>query len=219
MKTITSDEKLLNPAETSLLVGDLLRVPVDTLLAFTILRKPISGRFSEIRQEYGTTGKLNSMYLGRYDADRYLLIYDKTAETKNRQIGGIKMAARPHPASYRPASRTRVELRLKDVGTCADFLALNNPYEHYTIRTYRMASDYRRDAQWIHFLDSCQLRGAQAALSLIENRRTRTLYRDSLRACTPPDWWTPPLLWDEARSAFLQILLPDTNPINARTPG
>lgn len=196
---------------------DLFRVPVDSLLAFTILRKPNSRRFAELQQDYGPRGYLNSVDLGRYDADRYLVIYDKNIERRKRGIGGIGLYKNGTTVGYRPIPRTRFELRLRDVGTYRDFLTLPNPYENYTITTFRSARAPSQDHHWVHFLDSCEVRGAQAALSLIENRRIRTQYRDALRACQPPDWWNPSLLWEEAKNAFRRILLPDTNPINGQT--
>lgn len=187
---------------------DLRRIPIESLLVFATLRKNFSARYLQFHEKFGKTGRLNALEIGRSDGDQYLLIYDKNLERETRQSSGIPHSSvdsqNPRTAHRIKASRTRFELRLRSVGTWGDLNSISNPFERYTVISHINAGCVKNDHHWQFFIDSCKWRGAQAALSLIENRRERTCYRDALQVLDPPTWWSPEQIWVELPNAVRQ---------------
>lgn len=188
----------------------LYRIHVDSLLVFTTLRKPVSGRYFAPHAQYDRTGRLNSMEIGRPDGDQYLLIYDKCLERENRQIGRLAQFAaslRHSPEVRRiKAPLSQFELRLRNIGNIENLGSMPNPFTLYSIINHTNAGGIRNDHQWQWFVDSCKVRGGQAALSMIENRRERTEFRNALRESNPPSWWNPVEIWREVPDAIRMAL-------------
>lgn len=187
---------------------DLRRISIESLLIFATLRKNFSAQYLQLHETFGKTGRLNALEIGRSDGDQYLLIYDKNLERETRPIGGIprsSIKSQYLPTVHRiKAHRTRFELRLRSVGTWANLLLLSNPFESYTVKSYINVGGVKNDHHWQFFIDTCKWRGTQATLSLIENRRERTRYRDALQVLDPPTWWSPVQIWAELPNAVRQ---------------
>lgn len=177
---------------------DVLGIPVDSFAISTTLRTSYSQRYV-----YAPNGAAESMNLGISSSDRYFTIYDKNREQESAQKEGFRRTpGRRRTASNRvQRPRTRVELRLKDVGLPSELYERSNPYTLYTLRLLRQASIALPQHQRLHFSDSIRQRGAQAALSAIENQRERTRYRDAIRALEPPAFWNPEVIWSEMPAA------------------
>lgn len=173
------------------LAFDVYRTRVESVFISSLLRKNSSGQYVQLSEEFLHTGYVNARYVGKPGSDKYLLIYDKDLEAANREI-------RPIPAIPRyPIPRTRFELRLRNVGTLSQLAMQGNPWLAYSVTSRMRVSGIKNDFAWQHFLDSCSYRGAQAALSMIPNRRKRTEYRNALYESTPPQWWNPEQIWRE----------------------
>jgi hypothetical protein len=188
---------------------DLRRVAVDSLLVFSnTTRKSLSERYHAPHYKYPKTGRLNSMDIGKKDSKRYLLLYDKNLEREDRQIGGFSYSpevSRRGATRVKP-SRTRFELRCKDVGNLTALYEMENPFEAYSVLSYINTGGLKTDHVWRWFIESCKSIGAQASLALIEDRRERTKFANALRECQPPSWWNPAEIWKELPSAILKAL-------------
>jgi hypothetical protein len=177
---------------------DVRGVHVDGLCISALLRRTFTGHYV-----YGPSGARNSMEFGQPTSDQYLLVYDKNLEqkiNKNGRFDGspINDARR---AKVVRRSRTRFELRLRDVGPLSRLFSMPNPFSRYTVRGLFNVERERRGHVFEWFLDSCRQRGVQAALSRIENPRQRTKYALAIREAQPPSWWEPSVLWNELAAA------------------
>lgn len=183
------------------LTFDVLGVHVDRIDVFTLLR-----RTNSVRYKYGPIGMLNSTRLGLYGADKQLLVYDKSLEQRTRQIEQYAQrcwSARGPLIRRRPA-HTRFELQLRDIGPLEVLGTMANPFATYTVRTLQ-GHDNAGDSLWPFFLDSCRLRGIQAALSRIPDRAQRDKLRRRVQMLDPPSWWNPQQLWQELPAAIAQV--------------
>lgn len=226
------------------LAFDLLRIPIETLGVFAMLRRPHSSTY-QTHTIFEPLGRINCLEIGQRRGRVFLCVYDKLLEQKNRQIDGfadlhwspsvplafapsqqVPITARngalsdseqqrvgaqaclaPNPQRQPArrlilASRTRVELRLREVGSFNQFDTMPNPFARYTFVRYQAVQSARAGQEWPRFLDLCRCRGAQSALSLIEDNRARHRFRDSIRSSNAPGWWSPEVIWGERHSAI-----------------
>ncbi|MCW5669761.1 MAG: hypothetical protein KIT86_08870 [Hydrogenophaga sp.] len=182
------------------LAFDLHGQHVNGIQVFSLLRRAHSGRY-----EHGPLGVTNSIEIGRYGGDRYLLVYDKRLQLGSALIGRFTRAARTSNLVRRTRPWTRFEVRLKDVGSFAELDALSNPFAGYTVSTIGQMGESVSGYVEGWFLDACRYRGIQAALSTIPNQRTRTRYASLVRKLEPPEWWSPEALWSEMPVAVADI--------------
>lgn len=171
--------------------------------SFIVFSRP-TRRTVSTQYEYGGEGKVHAIYLGAKDSDRRLLIYDKARQLQERWksengIVGLPIL-RGVLRRWRP--RVRFELRLKNASTVHGLLAQPNPFLAYSVTSSTALRSTPWTAELQHFLDSCQFRGAQAALSLIEDRRKRSRYAQFLSEPRAPEWWNPEQIWSEAPTAL-----------------
>jgi len=178
---------------------DVYRTHIDGLLVFGTLRKLYCSRYSAPHAEYDRGGRLNSMGFGRSDGAQYLLIYDKALEAEIRQFERITGGKPQKPSSSLNPIRdvTRFELRLRKIGTMTNLHDMKNPFADYTVAKFADVKSRLGDHQWQWLVDSCKTRGAQAALSLIQNQRERTRIASLLKEEAPPPWWNPVDIWNE----------------------
>lgn len=185
---------------------NLHRVSLDSFWVFGALRKSVSGRYLQQSHEFDKQGKLNAVFIGRSDSDRYLLVYDKRMQAKCSQIApfptSVSLSQQGRMIKRILPALTRFELRLRDVGSWGNLLRRDNPFEYYDVISAYGAGRSRHDHTWTFFLDSCMWRGAQAALSLIPNRQERDRYRNQLRLLAPPAWWKPDEWWAQVPHAL-----------------
>ncbi|MFZ6677104.1 hypothetical protein [Undibacterium sp. Tian12W] len=200
---------------------NLRRVSMESLLVHTILRKSVSGKYCHHKEEYQKNGKLHSIEIGKTNGDQYLLIYNKNYERECKQIEGNPHRTTSSNANTRAnrikADWTRFELRLRKLGTLERIHCEENPFEAYTVINFINCGQIRNDHIWHFFIDSCKLRGAQATLSLITNRRERKKFADSLKSANPPDWWNAADIWSEFPDALRRILLTSSNSLGLHT--
>lgn len=184
------------------LAFDLYRVSLDGICISALLRRAFSGIYTHHR--YGAGGRRTGLEIGKPDSDCYLRVYDKNLERQYRQNGGlVRTPARNITASRvlrRTRSCVRFELQLRDVGLLERLGAMSNPYDRYTVR--EISGGVQNDHVFGWFLDSCRLRGMQAALSTIANQRQRTAYIRLVRETAPPPWWNAETLWREVPAAI-----------------
>ncbi|HEY8606312.1 MAG TPA: hypothetical protein VIM12_04260 [Noviherbaspirillum sp.] len=193
------------------LAFNLYRIPIDSILVSTILRKPVSGRYFAPRAKYGKTGYLNSQEIGDPESDRYLVIYDKNLEREFRNFEGNRMSTEPQRSQFpRVQPRwARFEIRLRNLGSWGRLPYIQeNPFEAYSVTTYTTAQIIRDDHYWAYFLADCKLNGAQAALSKIIDKRERARMRKALYVGDPPLWWNPEALRMELSSALDRAFQP-----------
>lgn len=182
-------ESLLRARITRLdLAFDLPVIEVSRILVFDTPRKLVSRTFQ-------TNGKLNALSIGSQESDRFLLVYDKGLE---RAIRGERIVAQ---------ITTRFELRLKDLNGWSELQLISNPFAHYTVLEFQNAMEVSDDHIWQWFIHATNVIGAQAALSLIENKTARKRYRDLLKARQNPSWWNPDEIWAEVPQALRWSIL------------
>jgi hypothetical protein len=182
------DEAINNARITRIdLAFDVWRVHIDSILIFAGSRKPNS------RAYFQSNGRLNALEIGLRKSNRFFKVYDKRLndiENGKRRIAG---------------SKTRFELSLKDIGGWAQLETMQNPFPFYSVLMLVNIGGVSTDHTWQWFVDSCKGRGAQAAISLIQDRRQRKAYQSALRELDPPNWFDPDSLWSELPDALNQI--------------
>lgn len=186
------------------LAFDVRREPMNDLQVFSLLRRTFTGHY-----KYGPYSLLNAIEIGRAWGDKYLRVYDKIVELKNALLEGnadpIECYLPPLPGR-RTIPHVRFELQLRDVGSIAGLLRMNNPWSGFTVRTIHAIATRGSGYMFAWFLDSCRTRGVHAALSFIENQRERSNFANRVREASPPAWWDADEIWaelgDALRAAF-----------------
>jgi hypothetical protein len=198
------------------LTFDLRSVALDSFLIHTILRKPFSGRYYYPHEEHDQRGKLNEIHIGKPDGDKFLTIYDKELERKFRKNfcneDLIVHSPTFHRGSRVKTSQTRFELRLGPIASFEEFRTMQNPFSAYSLTGFEYLGGIALNHHWHFFTDSCKQRGAQAALSLIENDRDRKKYADALKGGTP-GWWNDDEIWSERDDALDRVFAASEVPI------
>lgn len=174
---------------------DIYDVLPDSFLIYTSpLHKTVS-----VLYKYGAEGRCNAVQIGSVKSDRHLLIYDKR----------LQLNQKPRPAGRIPIlrrARTRFELRLQ----APSFQTLSdgpNPFDRYKVASRKLMRTHGFSQHEIgFFLDSCDRRGAQAALSLIENARLRRRYSDALLNSPCPNWWQPSDIWNQLPQVIVHAI-------------
>ncbi|MPS29140.1 MAG: hypothetical protein E2576_24110 [Alcaligenaceae bacterium] len=147
---------------------------------------------STFSSHYERDGHTTGMYLGKRTSKRYVVIYDKTRQARERHARILR------------GERTRVEIRAADMGPLSALSDMPNPFASVALFVYPLHSEEAYG--YAHFLDSCRYRGAQAALHLIRNRRTRAQYRAWLTERCGPSWWSPEEIWAQRMDALRRAL-------------
>lgn len=192
------------------LTFDLRGIPVDSFFVNAALRKNYSSQYTQLHEKFGVSGQLNAREIGRPESDQYLLIYDKSLHAEIQQIRmnpsfAINSIRGAWPRRIR-LSQTRFELRVRRVGSYEQLFNLPNPFARYTVVSRINAGGIKSDHHWKFFMAACEKFGAQAALSMIENRRERKRYLDAMRVAAPPAWWNPSEIWGELPNAIYRAL-------------
>lgn len=188
------------------LAFDVLGTKLDQLCVYSLLRRNYSDRY-----KYSPYGNLIFQGLGKPNGDRYLRIYDKTEEARSSRIGGFRRSTTSIPPVKRVRrthARVRFELQVRDLGQWDRLVGLSNPFENYIVRQLRSAAfSQSKNHELFWLADSIFRRGGQAALSLIEDRRTRARYANLIQEMEPPLWWDPEALWEEVPAAIARVFL------------
>jgi hypothetical protein len=143
---------------------------------------------------YRRDGAIQTHYLGSKNTDLRIVIYDKREQRRGRVRGG-------------PHELTRIEARIK---TASNFDALRrypNPFLKLTIRELRHLEfgSHNSPHVWDWFIDSCRQRGAEAALNLIRDSRTRRAWYNKFATSEAPSWWQPDDLWSGLNEAIRRL--------------
>lgn len=145
-----------------------------------------------ISTNYGRDGLMQSLYLGAKNTDLRFVIYDKRAER-----GGLIVP--------RQVALTRFEARIKHRMKVSELFDFPNPFARLTVREFlSMEVNVARNSQhvWRWFVDTCKWRGAEAAIDLIRNSRTRAAWHRKFVERDRPRWWSPNEIWSGLRSAI-----------------
>jgi len=178
------------------LAVDVAQVECDDLL-FHYPKSTIT----DVRSKTGRTE-----YIGGSKSPTSWCIYDKIAEieAKNKKKA---MALKKDIPKFQ---LTRFELRLKPVQRhILDLVNLNNPFAKLIVSAYTNFSS-NKDVEWNLFLDSCRLRGAQAALFKIKGSSYFEEFKSRLDAGLV-DWWKPGVIWSQLPEVIENIVSPDFN--------
>ena len=143
---------------------------------------------SAFSKQFERGGHTTGIYLGKRTSNRQVVVYDKKREA--RECHNLILRG----------ERTRVEFRVTDIGSLSALTDMLNPFSSFTLLLYPPCDRTEHDR--IFFLDSCRYRGAQAALHLIQNRRTRAAYRAWLSETCSASWWRPEAIWDQRMDAL-----------------
>jgi hypothetical protein len=159
----------------------------------------------------GPNNSLSGFYLGTKKSTRQLLIYDKNLE----EFGGDSVIVH-HPSGQRSKrlirSRTRIELRVHNLGVLTSLQLLHNQFDGYSLIDANALRTMHERNVFQGFSTICQSLGAQRALSMYE-ARTRARLRKVLDTDCAFEWYCP-LGWWLAGIEQLRAEL-STNPINA----
>lgn len=206
-----TEDYLLNGRYTRLdFAFDLYRVPVESIIVFTLLRRSVSGRYYSPREVYDKTGYLNSQEIGDPESDRYLLIYDKRAERIYRKFEGndeVYWNLMNGSSVRRLVPITRFEIRLRDIEDIRDFVHHGeNPFENYEVQVFQNLPQVRDDFFRSLLIDAAKKAGAYAVVSREKDRRKRKQLKEFLLEGPPPSWWNPMHLWEQAPTAIANAI-------------
>ncbi|MFC7517275.1 hypothetical protein ACFQUU_19890 [Herbaspirillum sp. GCM10030257] len=206
-----TEDYLLNGRYTRLdFAFDLYRVPVESIIVFTMLRRSVSGRYYSPREVYDKTGYLNSQEIGDPESDRYLLIYDKRAERIYRKFEGNDEAywrLLNGSSARRLTPLTRFEIRLRDINDIRDFVHNGeNPFQNYEVQVFENLPLVQDDFFRSLLIDAAKRAGAYAVVSREKDRRKRQQLKNFLLEGPSPNWWNPEHLWENAHAAIAKAI-------------
>jgi len=169
---------------------DILGVDIEDLLVWNTTAR---------RTRIYTTehGRLETYYLGSTSSPRHYVIYDKRAEMEKKGID-----------TYLPDGPiVRIEARLRPSVYWCDMSELTNPFAKLNVASY--ASIGASDAETHLFLDSCRLRGPQAALKRVKESDTAlwSKYSKRLEQHVSP-WWDPEHIWEQYPHLIRELTYP-----------
>lgn len=146
---------------------------------------------------YGRDGITQTMYLGGKNTALRYIVYDKRAQLHGRSDSDAPPI-------------TRIEVRLKQT---LNYLALRNHENLFDRLLLREIGErghlgeQNNSHYWPWFVDACRERGAQAALGLIQDAKTRQRWRQKIRDIESPAWWRPEEIWGGLPRAVAQLNL------------
>jgi len=156
---------------------DILGVDIEDMMVWNTAAR-------RTRMYTGEYGCLETYYLGSLGSQRHFAIYDKRAEMEKN---GIDMDLPDGPI-------VRIEARLRPSVYWCDMSELPNPFAKLNVASY--ASIGALDVETHLFLESCRLRGPQAALKRVKKLDASlwSKYSKRLEQHVSP-WWDPEHIW------------------------
>jgi len=189
-----------------------IKAPIEEMIFFHLLRKTNSYTYTYPASKFTPHGTIRQHTIGAPNSDRQATLYDKNEESGKAATCGVysgyctTLEGRQIPVLRRIVPRTRFELTLKKVNSLNELLSLKNPFENYNFKQFIMLRHSLPKHKFLFFLDSCRVRGAQAALSLIDDQRERTRYANAIKEVPNPSWWDPNVIRNELPRALHRIL-------------
>ncbi|KKC32653.1 hypothetical protein [Devosia psychrophila] len=149
-------------------------------------------------REFGRGSNLETLTFGTGKTNRSI-IYDK----------GNERVAKGHIWNDPPT--VRIERRMNKLNglPISALYDMDDPFPAVTISTRCGPPPGVEQRKWDMFMDSCQVRGVQGALMLLEAGTARPKYKKQL-AANPPGWWSLSSNWS-GWAAYLdgsELLLP-----------
>lgn len=134
-------------------------------------------------RQFGRGPNLETLTFGAGKSNR-TIIYDKGAE---RLAKGFDWNGPP---------TVRIERRMNKLNSMplSALYDMDDPFPAVTIATRCGPPSGVEKRKWDMFVDSCQIRGVQAALMLLEPGTARPKYKKHLKE-NPPNWWSLDSSW------------------------
>jgi len=125
---------------------------------------------------YERSGLTGTIYLGSSKSPKQWRIYNKTMEQceKGKQVDGPTIV--------------RIERTIRTSVKMFNIVKLKNPFDDIAVGAFPACPNKVSEKHWAMFLDSCKLRGANSALALVSDKKTRSKYRKVLKNAKF-DWW------------------------------
>ena len=145
---------------------DLMGIHVDSLLA--------AYPGMQVSRLFCKSGKTETLYLGGTEGAKFVVLYDKVQQVKHQN-------AKWHVDKPLPASpTTRIEIRLRPDAAILQLASMENPFQKLIIAP--LASVPTQDELlWRLFVAVAQVRGAQDALLMIDDKNQRKKFRDRIK--------------------------------------
>ena len=169
---------------------DILGVDIEDMMVWNTAAR-------RTRMYTGEHGCLETYYLGSPGSQRSFAIYDKRAEMEKN---GIDMDLPDGPI-------VRIEARLRPSVYWRDMSELANPFAKLNVASY--ASIGALDVETHLFLESCRLRGPQAALKRVKKLDASlwSKYSKRLEQHVSP-WWDPEHIWAQYPDLIHELTYP-----------
>ena len=138
-------------------------------------------------------------YIGGVKSPNRWRIYNKKAEMHEKNKKKAKLLHDIPPKH----ELTRIELSMIPKCKLFNLTAQTNAFANLTVSSFNNLKG-TKDSCWELFLDSCRLRGAQAALWKVKDSQYHTLYKSRLKD-GQADWWNPEKIWSQLPSILTNI--------------
>jgi len=160
---------------------DLTGIHIDSLLA--------AYPGMQVSRVFCKSGKTETLYLGGTEGARCVVLYDKVQQVKHQN-------AKWHvdqPLPFSPT--TRIEIRLRPDAGLVQLAAMENPFQKLIIAPLASVPK-QEELPWRLFVVAAQMRGAQDALLMIDDKNQRKTFRDRIKTGIPT-WWQVEKLWEK----------------------
>jgi len=160
---------------------DLTGIHVDSLLA--------AYPGMQVSRVFCKSGRTETLYLGGTEGAKFVVLYDKVQQVKHQNAKWH--VDKPLP----PSPTTRIEIRLRPDAALVQLAEMENPFQKLIIAPLKLVPEHD-ELLWRLFVAVAQMRGAQDALLMIDDKNQRKKFRDGIKAGVPA-WWHVEKLWKE----------------------
>ena len=165
------------------LAVDLLGIKAEDLLVGDYTPGSAKGKPLKRMLVFSATGGLESLYLGVKPTK--VRIYNKAQELIDYK----------QPSAFGSTAYTRIEMITEPKKPMTKLKAMVNPFLKLSIHNLGAPANPPEGLHnWNYFLDSCRVRGLDAALALLPTEELRQAYRQAIKV-DDKDVWKPKMLW------------------------
>lgn len=162
----------------------------------------------QVSRVFCKSGKTETLYLGGTEGAKFVVLYDKVQQVKHQN-------AKWHVNKPLPVSpTTRIEIRLRPDAALVQLAAMQNPFQKLIIAPLDSVPA-QDELLWRFFVAVAQIRGAQDALLMIDDKYQRKKFRDGIKTGIPA-WWDIEKLWKQWPTVMRESFLLDscTKPVS-----
>lgn len=141
----------------------------------------------QVSKVYCKSGMIETLGIGCYEGAKKIILYDKTRQVKEmNEKFGTNYSIPTDPT-------TRVEICLRPNCGLSHLIELDNPFEKLIVSSIASIPKLD-DLTWKLFIAVAQMRGAQDALLMVDDKNLRKAYRERVKGGIA-QWWNVTKIW------------------------